>query len=442
MPFTLETPDAIQRTRERDGTLNAYITKRLEDAQRDWEHSRDESPRSPLHGISYGLKDEWETTVLPTTAGSARHRHRIPSVSSPVYEVFNDAGAILLGKTNLSDMGLAPEATSYVGGSTRNPFDLSRTAGGSSGGSAAVVADGMAAFDWGTDIGGSIRLPAAYCGIYGLKLSSATWPVQGLFPRAPKALEWMLSQGPLTRNLDEMKAVLEVAAQRLRLSTSTFEPTGAVMLTPVKAGEWPSFVSEVEPLLRQVLGKRVAHGDRRMPNSNQLQRVFIEFWSAHLEDLLEADDAIPSIFHGLRAVMSSLLLRGRFGDKRFHPITAELLAAIAVGRATVFRDKRRARARATAIQQAATEIWNEGTVLVAPVSVYKPPKVGRSNRNPRLLANTVLGNLADATILTLPFTTFSKSRLPRAVQIMGPPGSEDALLELGERLIEAGMRLS
>jgi Asp-tRNA(Asn)/Glu-tRNA(Gln) amidotransferase A subunit family amidase len=180
-PFDLDVPRSGERIRAREGALHAFVSTRLDEALA--EHAANRLPEGPLRGVPYSLKDEWETLCLPTTGGSWRHRERRSPADSPVFTAFRDAGAVLMGKTNLSDMGLAPEASSYVGGSTRNPFDPARTAGGSSGGAAAAVSAGLTAFDWGTDIGGSIRLPAAFCGVYGLKLSQECWPCEGLFPR-------------------------------------------------------------------------------------------------------------------------------------------------------------------------------------------------------------------------------------------------------------------
>jgi len=160
-PPTCAVEDAVERIRLRNPTLCAFVTTRLDQAlERDAELARAE-PRSPLHRVPYALKDLWDTAGIPTTGGSDRFIDRVPETSSPVFEVFEAAGAVLMGKTNLSDMSLPPEATSYVGGATKNPHDLERTAGGSSGGAACAVADGMVAFDWGSDFGGSIRMPAA-----------------------------------------------------------------------------------------------------------------------------------------------------------------------------------------------------------------------------------------------------------------------------------------
>src|SRR4051812_49863760 len=113
--------ECTARIRDRDGTLHAFASTRLDDAAREARELAGQAPRSKLHGVPYSLKDEWETLCLPTTGGSWRHRDRQSPADSSVYEAFAAAGAVLVGKTNLSDMGLAPEASSWVGGATANP---------------------------------------------------------------------------------------------------------------------------------------------------------------------------------------------------------------------------------------------------------------------------------------------------------------------------------
>ncbi|MCA9772366.1 MAG: amidase [Myxococcales bacterium] len=431
--FSLDTAAAVRRIRARNSVLNAFLATRLDEALVDAERLAREPPRSALHGVPFGLKDEWDTAGFPTTGGSYRHRHRVPERDHAVFEVFDAAGAVLVGKTNLSDMGLAPEASSYVGGSVRNPRDPTRTAGGSSGGGAAAVADAMAGFDWGTDIGGSIRLPAAFCGIFGMRLSSETWPIRDLFPKIPEPLAWLCGQGPFTTTLAQMRDVLDVAAPRLRSGgASTFEVRGAVLYAPAKPGRWPSFREDARNPIEAAIGFDV-EPESGLPGTTSVRNRYSAIWSSHFEELFAADPTI-GLREGTRAVLSAVVLRGAFGDKRFHPTSAELLALIALGRATIFRDRARALKGAAAVRDAFRRIWDRGRIVVAPVCAYPAPRVGRMNRNPHILSCTVPGNIADATALSVPFGAFDDG-LPRALQLMGPPGSEDALLELATRLV-------
>jgi amidase len=340
---------------------------------------------------------------------------------------------VLIGKSNLSDLGLAPEASSYVGGSTKNPFDPTRTAGGSSGGSAASVAYGIHAFDWGTDIGGSIRLPAAFCGVLGLKLSDATWPIQELFPSVPDSMRWLCGQGPFARTTEQMRAILDVGAGTMRseLVPPPFDPTEVELYAPER-GAWGTFVGDVQPVLEEALGRPVVEASA-IPPPSEVREVYAGIWASHLTDLLASDDV--GLVNGLAAVVSALVFRGRiFGDRRFHPTTAELLLLIAIGRVTLFRDRDEARRRAFAVRDTFRDLWADHRLVVSPVTAHPPPRILRSNWNPELLGYTIQGNLSDATGLAIPFGTFD-SGLPRAIQLLGPPGSERVLLDLADRII-------
>jgi amidase len=334
-----------------------------------------------------------------------------------------------MGKSNLSDLGIAPEASSYLGGSTKNPHDLSRTAGGSSGGAAAAVADGMVAFDWGSDIGGSIRQPAAFCGIYGLKLSSETWPISGFFPKVPSSIEWLCGQGPLTRSLELMRAVLRAAAPTVRTGPArAFSLRRVQLWIPDELGEWQSFANDVTPALKAVGEVRTDHA---LPGTTRVRNIYASIWCSHMDDLVAAD-SLPFL-EALGAVISSVVLRGRWGDRRIHPATAELLALIALGHYTLYRDRDRAIASADEFKRRVGAVWDRGDLIAMPVCMWGAPKIGRTNYNRHLLSCTFPGNLADATGLAIPFGSFPNG-LPRAIQLLGPPGSEDLLIDLAERV--------
>ncbi len=431
--WPLSVSQAASRIRGRDPVLHAYVSTRLEEAL---DEARAASLANlPLTGVPFGLKDAWDTAGISTTGGSFRFRERVPSTSSPVFDVFRAAGAVLVGKTSLSDMSLAPEATNYLVGPTRNPFDVSRTAGGSSGGAASAVADGMESFDWGTDIGGSIRMPAAFCGVLGLRLSSETWPILGMFPAPPVTLGWMCGQGPITRTVEQMRALLVIAKRTLRTGASRrFELRSALIYAPDRPGEWSTFARDVEAAARAAGGGALAgERDAPLPATTPVRNVYASLWASHFEELVAADHTL-SLFGGLRAVLSAIAFRGAFGDRRFHPLTAELLGLIALGRVTLYRDPARALAAARRIRDAFDDAWDRGCLIVAPTSVYPAPRIGRVTRNAQILSCVIPGNIADATCISIPFGRFADG-LPRALQLMGPPGSEDVVLDAAERVI-------
>ncbi|MEZ4335662.1 MAG: amidase [Sandaracinaceae bacterium] len=432
-PFDLDVPTAARRIRDHGDRLDVYIATRVPRALEEASQGRE----GPLAGVPFGLKDEFDTPDLGTTGGSWRHRDRVtPGKRSAPHRAFDGAGGVLMGKTNLSDLGLPPEASSWVGGSTRNPFDPTRTAGGSSGGSAAAVAYGMQAFGWGTDIGGSIRLPAAFCGVLGLKLSDETWPIQDLFPNIPERMKWLCGQGPLARTVDQLRAVLDAAAPELRAEgPRPFAPTSVELFAP-DPRDWPTFANDVGAVLKEALALPI-RTDGGLAPPDDVREVYAGIWASHLDDLLAVDPDL-TFWGGLGAVLSGVVFRGRvFGDRRFHPLTADLLLLIALGRYTLYRDRDEATRKAHAVRDAVRDLWADGRVIVMPVTVEPPPKRMRTTRHLKLLDYTVYGNLADATGLSIPFGTFRGTSLPRSIQLLGPPGSEDALLDLGARIVAA-----
>ena len=195
--------------------LNAYLTvtaelalaqaKRAEAelfAPRGRKGQRD---RGPLHGIPISLKDNIYTKGIRTTAGSKILKDFIPQQDAAVWSKLREAGAILLGKTNLHEFAYGVTTNNPHYGATRNPWDLARIPGGSSGGSAAAVAAGLCYGSIGTDTGGSIRIPASLCGVVGLKPGTGRVSVEGVVPLSPR-LDFV---GPLARTAVDAALLLD-----------------------------------------------------------------------------------------------------------------------------------------------------------------------------------------------------------------------------------------
>jgi amidase len=162
----------------------------------------------PLLGVPVGIKDVAPTRGLRTTYGSKLFADHVPDQDALVVERLRAAGAIVIGKTNTPEFAFGPNTVNALFGTTRNPWDLSRTAGGSSGGSAAALATGMCPVAHGTDLGGSLRGPASFCGVVGFR----TTP--GLVPRYPSILAWdtYSVDGPMARTIADTALLLSVMA--------------------------------------------------------------------------------------------------------------------------------------------------------------------------------------------------------------------------------------
>ncbi|MFF0754443.1 amidase family protein [Streptomyces sp. NPDC004267] len=171
----------------------------------------------PLHGLPMTVKDALETKGMRTTCGSTDLTGHIPDKDADVVALLRAAGAVIIGKTNVPAMCQDIQTSNAIFGRTKNPFAADRTAGGSSGGPAAAVAAGLTSLEVGSDLAGSLRLPAAYCGVYALRTSRGTAPIvptRGHIPRPPGWLTSsdMLSLGPIARTPADLDVLLDVLA--------------------------------------------------------------------------------------------------------------------------------------------------------------------------------------------------------------------------------------
>jgi amidase len=176
--------------------------------------ARGDAP-GPLHGVPFTLKDAHETAGMRTTAGFPPFAGYVAEGDSPIVARLKAAGAVLVGKTNVATMLGDWQSDNPLFGRTGNPWDLSRTAGGSSGGAAAAVAAGMTPLEVGTDMQDSIRLPAAFCGVYGLKPTEHRVSLAGAFPdpgRAARGVRLMSCLGPLARDPDDLALIYRIIA--------------------------------------------------------------------------------------------------------------------------------------------------------------------------------------------------------------------------------------
>jgi len=166
----------------------------------------------PLHGIPITIKSNLDVVGWPCPAGSALRKQYVPQEDAPLLARLKAAGAIALGNTNTPEFLMAYESNNLLTGKTSNPWDLSRTAGGSSGGEAAAIASGCSVGGVGSDGGGSIRVPAHFCGICGLKPTPGRIPSTGHFPPGAGALSWIGVVGPMARTIADVRTLFEVMA--------------------------------------------------------------------------------------------------------------------------------------------------------------------------------------------------------------------------------------
>ena len=207
----------IERIERHDGEINAIPVRtfdRARTAAQRADAARAAGERSALLGVPLTLKESTQVAGLPQSAGILALRDHRPTHDGRVAERIFAAGGCLLGKTNIPVALSDWQADSPVYGRTNNPWDLDRSPGGSTGGGGAALAAGMTPLEIGSDIGGSIRVPAAFCGVYGHRPSETVIPRDGSFPRAdlPNPAEVMGVQGPMSRSAFDLELLFDVVA--------------------------------------------------------------------------------------------------------------------------------------------------------------------------------------------------------------------------------------
>lgn len=197
----------LDRIEKFNTKINAYCTVAA-DSARATAAVLDKSPKNlgPLHGIPVAIKDVTPTAGIRTTYGSTLYQDNVPQADDLVVARLKAAGAIVIGKTNTSEFAAGAHATNALFGPTRNPWNTDLTAGGSTGGGAAALAARLAPLAEGSDMGGSLRIPASFCGVLGLR------PTIGLIPTVTSPAPWdvIRTQGPMARNAKDLALMLDV----------------------------------------------------------------------------------------------------------------------------------------------------------------------------------------------------------------------------------------
>lgn len=387
----------------------------------------------PLAGVPVAVKDLTAVTEgVRTTLGSRATGEWIPRRDSTTVARLRAAGAIVVGKTNTPEFGLLPITEPVRFGPTRNPWDRSRTPGGSSGGSAAAVAAGMVPLAHGSDGGGSIRVPAACCGLVGLKPSRGRVPIG---PGVPGSA--LLTEGCLARTVADAALALDVIAatagapfrnaadsvpRRLRIAFTATAPGNL----PVD-GECRSAVERAARLLDD-LGHAVEPAGPSWAASDFLDR-FVALWVVSTkQDVDGCEDLLG------RPVDRALL----------EPLTAAMLA---VAERTPPGEVRACFDRVDEAGRGFLELWERFDVLMTPVLARSPIATGELWAPPdeplRTLVNgaafvpfTPAWNVTGQPALSLPLHR-TASRLPVGVQLIGPPGGDELLLSLAGEIERA-----
>ena len=254
----------LERVGSHDGPVNSVVTIDAERARSE-AHAADEAvasgaPLGPLHGVPMTVKDSWQTAGMRTTSGAPELADFVPEVDAWPVARLRAAGAVIFGKTNLPIYAGDFQSYNEVFGTTNNPFDLTRTPGGSSGGSAAALACGFTPLELGSDIGGSIRLPSHMSGVVGHKPSYGIVPAHGQIPGPPGTLTQadLAVAGPMARTVSDLELGLGILAGPDRWNTVAWRlelpPPRSSDLGGYRIGAWlDDERCPVEPEVRDLL---------------------------------------------------------------------------------------------------------------------------------------------------------------------------------------------
>ncbi|MFA9446604.1 amidase [Egicoccus sp. AB-alg6-2] len=450
----------LDRIERLDPDLNALVTVDADGARRQADardaERRDGRLRGPLHGLPMTVKDAFATAGLRTTAGLEALADHVPDDDALAVARLRRAGAIVLGKSSCPAGVSGQETGNALVGTTRNPWDRSRTTGGSSGGAAAALAAGLTPLELGSDLGGSIRQPAAFCGVFGHYPTHGIVPARGHLPSFPpddlEAAEDLMAVGPMARSAEDLALALDVLAGpdtisgrgwRLELPSPTFASPGELRVAiwrndddfPVDRAVRDGIALAAAALTDA--GARVGHEARPDGSLREAERAGFDLWvaasSASLsdEDLAEQQD------------------RARAAGERDDRVARRARAASMTHRDWLHLDTRRRR-----LQRAWERLFERFDVLlcpVVPVVAYPhdpdPTSVDEFDHraaqtidvdgHPRpyldqLVWTTVIGSARlPATVVPV---GCSADGLPVGIQVVGPPFGDRTTLAVAGML--------
>jgi amidase len=400
----------------------------------------------PLHGLPIAHKDTHDTAGIRTTHGSTLLADHVPDTDELVIERLRGAGAISIGKTNVPVFAAGSHTVNPLFGATRNPYDLGRSAGGSSGGAAAALAAGLHPLADGSDFGGSLRNPASFCNVVGMR------PSPGRVPSWPDALPWspLVVQGPMGRTVPDVALGLSVLAGADPRAPMSLEHPGPELAELARPGTPAIPLTGLRVAWAPDLGGRVRVAPEVSAALEPAPKVFAEL-GATVElacpDLTGADD----VFRTLRAWRMAMSY-GALAAAQPEGFSPQLLGNIDEGRQLSGADLARAEAKHTRLYQRVREFFEEYDLLLAPVSQVAPfpvewrypTEIGGEPTANYLdwMASAFLISATGCPALSVP-AGFTPDGLPVGLQIVGPHRADLAVLRAGyafEQVTRCGAR--
>ena len=426
------TRDCLARIDKLNPKLNAFITvladSALADARRAEQEIQRGDYRGPLHGIPIGLKDILDTAGTRTTAASALFKDRIPTADAEVVRRLRAAGAIILGKQNLHEFAYGGSSMISFFGEVHNPWNLSRITGGSSGGSAASVATGLGFAAIGTDTAGSIRLPATYCSVVGLKPTYGRVSARGVI-----SLSWSLDHvGPITNSVGDAALILQVLA-----GYDAGDPASVEAPVP----NFTPMLDDPPPNLRIGVPRAFFFDDLHPEIATAIEKAIQIFRDLHAE-IREVKLEVPT--DRTLSSAESYAYHEPFvasSPDLYQPAT---LARIKSGANTSAAAALRTRRELDASRHAIRTIFNEVDILLTPTVPIPPPTIADLKAHPEnlrpaellMLRNTRPFNVWGIPAISIP-CGFTSDNLPIGLQLAAPLWREDLLLQAAQAYEQA-----
>ncbi len=425
------------RIEETDGNLNAMPTLCVERAR---EHARKlmaqppvDTGRGQLHGLPIAVKDLVDVSGVRSTKGSLVYADRVPKESSYSVGILESNGALVIGKSNTPEFGAGANTFNEVFGKTRNPWDTRMTCGGSSGGSAVALASGQVWLATGSDLGGSLRIPASFCSVVGLR------PSPGRVPEGPKALpfETLSVDGPMGRTVGDVALMLDAEAGHHPGDPLSYPAPDTPYVDAVDNPVPPMRIAYTPDLGIAPVAQEVK--DLCAIAVNRFQGMCsIE------EDTIDLHDARDS-FQTLRAAQFAANMRPLLASHR-NLLKPEVIWNIEKGMALDRREVEKAQAARGALFHRVSAFFEKYDLLVCPTVSIPPFDV--DIRYLTEVDGVPMDNYVDWLILTFALTLtacpsisvpcgFTESGLPVGLQLIGPPRGEAQLLSAAALFEEA-----
>jgi aspartyl-tRNA(Asn)/glutamyl-tRNA(Gln) amidotransferase subunit A len=420
------TEETLRRVADANPRLNAFLTVSATEALARAKVSDDELARGidrgPLHGIPIAHKDNIFTRGVRTTGGSKIFADFVPDYDATIVRQLNDAGTNTIGKTGLHEFAYGITSNNPHFGAIRNPWDTERIPGGSSGGSAAAVAGRLVPLATGTDTGGSIRIPASFCGVVGLKPTYERISRKGVMP-----LGLTLDHaGLLAGTVRDVALAFSLVAKH----SSGYVPAPHADLRGMRIGVPENFfVERIDPEV--MLSFRAA-----VQTAAAL--------GAHVTEIKLPDVEALNMVGRIAQLSEVSALLARYLD-RGSEIGRDILVLVEQGRLIPAIDYLNAQRARTLLAREFSKLWKHLDCLMTPATPITAPKIGETS--------IAIGSFTEdvrtaATRLTRPFNVlgwpalslpcgFSSAGMPIGLQVVGPPQQEDSLLQAGAALEDA-----